>query len=107
MVTLGEMAKILRSKNAGPFYLTVDFLFDDDAKYQIVKNSGILNEEIISQLYKVKKEDVKVYYYDKARGIKVTIPRKISSGSMYDTDVYGAQFHTPLMGLEMKGVDSL
>jgi len=102
MATLGDMAEILRSKNAGPFHLTVDFLFDDGAKYQKVKNSGVLQKKKIAELYKVDEKDVEVYYYDKASGIKVTIPRRISSGSKFDTDVYGAQHHTPLMDLEVK-----
>jgi len=101
MTTLGDMVEILRSKNAGPFHLTVDFLFDDESKYQKVKNAGILQEEKISKLYRVNKDDVRIYYYDKARGIKVTIPRRVSSGSIYDTDVYGAQHHTPLMNLQV------
>lgn len=102
MATLGDLAEILRSKNAGPFHLTVDFLFDDEAKYARVKNSGVLKESTVAALYKVAAADVKIYYYDKARGIKVTIPRRISSGSVYDTDVYGAQQHTPLMDLPIK-----
>jgi len=101
MPTLGDLSEILRSKNAGPFHLTVDFLFDDEAKYARVKSSGVLREQTIAALYRVPAADVKIYYYDKARGIKVTIPRRVSSGSVLDTDVYGAQQHTPLMDLEV------
>ncbi len=45
------------------------------------------------------KYHLKIYYFDQANGIKVTIPRKISSGSSCDTDVYGAQQHMPLMNI--------
>ena len=48
MATLGEMADICRSKNAGPFLLTVDFLFRDKAKYEAVKNSNTLQSEEIA-----------------------------------------------------------
>lgn len=102
MTKLADIAEILRSKNAGPFYLTIDFLFSNKEKYGLVKGSNILNADKVSKLYQVHKDDVKIYYYDKANGIKITIPRKISSGSGEDTDVYGAQQHIHLMELEIE-----
>ena len=98
---LSDVASILRSKNAGPYTLTVDFLFDEKEKYQKVKNSQVLDAKQISELYHVSPDTVKIYYFDQANGIKVTIPRKISSGSGADTDVYGAQHHMPLMNIEI------
>ena len=40
-VTLAEIADEIRSKNAGPFELTFDILFDDERTYQKVKSSGV------------------------------------------------------------------
>ena len=34
MATLGELAKLVRSKNAGPFWLTIDIMFDDADAYR-------------------------------------------------------------------------
>ncbi len=96
---LSDIASILRSKNAGPYTLTVDFLFDDKGVYQKIKESGVLEKNEIAELYKVNKENVNIYYFDQANGIKLTIPRKISSGSGSDTDVYGAQQHMPMMNI--------
>lgn len=98
---LSDLTSILRSKNAGPYTLTVDFLFDEKDIYNKVKDSNVLNIDDIARLYKIESESVRVYYYDKANGIKVTIPRHISSGSGADTDVYGAQLHVPLMELSV------
>lgn len=96
---LSDVADILRSKNAGPYTLTVDFLFSDRGTYEKIKAADVLDAGEIAAMYKVKPESVKVYYFDKANGIKVTIPRRISSGCGRDTDVYGAQQHMPLMNL--------
>lgn len=96
---LSDVASILRSKNAGPYTLTVDFLFDDKNVYQKIKKSGVLRENDIAEMYKVGPDKVKIYYFDQACGIKVSIPRKISSGSGADTDVYGAQQHMPMMNI--------
>jgi len=96
---LSDLAAILRSKNAGPFTLTVDFLFDDKDLYNKIKIADTLDEKKIAELYKVPADTVKVYYFDTANGIKVTIPRRVSSGCGRDTDVYGAQQHMPLMDI--------
>ena len=96
---LSDVADILRSKNAGPYTLTIDFLFSDKTVYDKVKAADALDSAEIAKMYKVAPESVKVYYYDMAHGIKVTIPRRIPSGCGRDSDVYGAQQHMLLMNL--------
>ena len=34
MTILGDLATLIRSKNAGPFILTFDIMFDDEASYR-------------------------------------------------------------------------
>lgn len=99
---LFEKAKILRSKNSGPFEVTLDILFDNEQDYKDVKNGNKLTKEIIATLYKLEPKDVHHFvYFDQALGIKITIARKISSGSPGDRDVYGAQQHAPLMNIDV------
>ena len=99
---LYEKAKILRSKNSGPFEVTLDILFDSLSDYEDVKNSEKLTKEVIANVYNIALEDVHHFvYFDQALGIKITIVRKISSGSPGDRDVYGAQQHAPLMHIEV------
>ena len=98
MKTLYELAKVLRSKNSGPFELTLDILFDNIENYQLVKDSGKISVETICELYNLSKEEVRhLVFYDQALGVKITILRDIPSGSIGDRDVYGAQQHAPLM----------
>ncbi|MGD6792609.1 DUF4387 domain-containing protein [Metabacillus indicus] len=102
MTSLGEYAKILRSKNSGPFEITLDVLFSDKVTYDYVKKSGKINKETICGLYLLKKEQLKsIVFYDQALGFKVTFYRNTSSGAVFDRDVYGAQQHAPLMNLEI------
>lgn len=102
MTKLYDIAKILRSKNSGPFELTFDIIFDNDKDYIKVKESGIINEDTISKIYHIPKSDIMdIVTFDPARGIKITIARRISSGTIGDRDVYGAQQHAPLMNLEI------
>jgi hypothetical protein len=95
---LYDLAKVLRSKNAGPFELTLDVMFDDDETYQMVKRSGVIDKELVCRLYRVRPEDVyHVVCFDAARAIKITIKRPVDSGGIGDTDIYGAQQHAPLI----------
>lgn len=101
-VTLGEIADEIRSKNAGPFELTFDVLFDDEQTYQKVKSSGVLTKELVARLYKTSENRVRqLVWHDPARGVKITIDRPGASGGPGDRDTYGGQQHAPLLGVEI------
>ena len=98
--TLYDAAKVLRSKNSGPFAVTLDVLFDDAALYRQVKDKNLLNRQRVAALYGLDPAEVsEPVYFDNALGVKITLTRQVSSGSPLDTDVYGAQQHAPLMGV--------
>ena len=97
-----ELAKVVRSKNAGPFEITFDIMFDDRAKYERVKKAGVINAQAIAGLYGVRLDDVLVCRpYDPAVAFKITIRRPVGSGDIEDRDVYGCQQHVPLMAIEV------
>jgi len=99
---LDELAKVIRSKNAGPFELTFDVMFDDPAAYERVKKSGVINARRIAEAYRVRADDVLVCRpYDPAVAFKITIRRPVGSGDIEDRDVYGCQQHVPLTRLEI------
>jgi hypothetical protein len=98
---LHELATLVRSKNAGPFVLTIDIMFDDAAKYRLVRDSGVLTDASIAALYGVRPEEVRVFHYEPATALKISLPRPHPSGSQEDGDVYGGQFHGPLVLLEI------
>jgi len=58
MAKLKELAKVIRSKNSGPYEITFDIMFPDHESYEHVKKSGVLSEELICGLYHVKSEDI-------------------------------------------------
>ena len=100
-MTIMDLARIIRSKNAGPFTFTMDIMFTTFEDYKKVKDSGIINRDTISVLYHVDKDKISIYESDNANGIKVSIPRTIPSGNLGDADVYGAQQQAPLLYLEV------
>lgn len=100
MDRLYDLAEVLRSKNVGPLFTTIDLLFADEATYKRVADSEVLTPGAVAQLYELAPEDVKIVYFDAANAIKITMPRKgPTSGAPGDRDVYGAQQHGPLLGI--------
>ena len=98
MKTLVELASVIRSKNAGPFELTIDIIFKRREIYERVKKEQSLNAAIIASLYGIPEQDVlAVTYFDPAGAFKATMKRRFPSGSLGEKDIYGAQQHAPLL----------
>ncbi|HEX3403054.1 MAG TPA: DUF4387 domain-containing protein [Acetobacteraceae bacterium] len=98
---LSDIAQVIRSKNAGPRRLTLDLMFATDADYQRVAQSPALSRDRIGTLYGVPPDDVTVIPYPVGRAIKIVLARPIMAGDPGDRDVYGAQQHAPMLGIEI------
>ncbi|HEY4027366.1 MAG TPA: DUF4387 domain-containing protein [Candidatus Dormibacteraeota bacterium] len=98
---LDRLATLIRSKNAGPFQLTFDVMFEDAATYERVKASGVLSARLIADLYGCGESDVRFFSCDNALAFKATIPRARPQGEFGDPDLHGCQQHAPLMAVEV------
>ena len=101
MPRIRDIAKACKSKNAGPFELTLDVVFDQRSMYERVRATGVLGPGLFARLYNVRAEDVLFTEYPAGNAFKATIPRLVPSGDVGDTDVYGAQQHAPLLDVEI------
>ena len=104
MARLAELISVLRSKNAGPFQVTIDLMFPDSRSFQRVLASGVLSTGRIANLYRARVDEVQVIPFERVLAIKITVPRRWGtrgSGSTGDRDVYGAQQHGPLVDLDV------
>lgn len=99
--TIGDLAVLVRSKNAGPFWLTFDIMFDKPDIYQRVRDANVVTRDKVASLFQVAPEAIIVVNHDAALAIKVSFPRAHSSGSAYDSDVFGGQQYAPLLALEV------
>ena len=97
---LRDLASVIRSKNAGPYELTLDVMLRDEESYRIVRDSGILNKQTIAALYHTTEAEVLgIVYFPNAFAVKATIVRPLPAGGLGERDVYGAQQHMPLADL--------
>ena len=96
---LSDLARVVRSKNAGPTLLTIDVLFADAAAFE--RGSAALTPEGVAERYGRTTQQVDVIAVPAAHAVKIVLPRVTPAGAPGDRDVYGAQQHAPLLGLEV------
>ena len=100
-VKLIDTAKVIRSKNSGPYELTLDIIFKDMKSFEAASAGGAFTKAAIAVLYAVNEDDVlDIVTFPPAKAIKATLKRNVVSGGPGDRDVYGAQQHAPLLELE-------
>ena len=103
---LTDLAAVIRSKNAGPYELTLDIMFKDEKHYLFLKQIDYFTRELFAELYGISVENIlKVVYFDPASAVKCTLVRSLVSGAIGDSDVYGAQQHAPLLFLKVPVAD--
>ncbi len=99
---VSDLAKTVRSKNAGVNLITFDIIFNDRATYERVKKARVLTRDTVMALYGLAPERIADFVeFDPANAIKFTIYRLRPSGSPGDPDIFGAQQYAPLLDLEV------
>jgi hypothetical protein len=101
MTKLGELARLIRSKNAGPFELTFDIMFDDPAVFERVRKSGALTAAAIARIYRLPEAKVRFFTVPEALAFKASIPRPRFQGDVLDSDSHGGQQYAPLIDIEI------
>jgi hypothetical protein len=101
MPRIRDIAQVCKSKNAGPFDVTIDVMFAEEEVFRKVERSGVLRPELFAELYGVRPKEVLLTIYEPGRAFKATLPRLFPAGEVGDTDVYGAQQHAPLLEVEI------
>ena len=70
-VKLSELASIIRSKNSGPYELTLDIIFKSRTVYMKAKERQIITKKIICELYRLPDDGIHdIIYFDPAKAIK-------------------------------------
>lgn len=99
MSTLIELCTLVRSKNAGPFWLTFDVMCRDRAAYDLVTKGGALSAHAVARLYAVDSATVQIFHHPAALAVKISMPRPRIQGSAGETDMYGGQQQALLIDL--------
>lgn len=99
---LVDLAKTIRSKNAGTDKITFDIIFREKDVYEMVKKSKRISKQTMAELYNIDIERICDFVeYDPANAIKFTIYRERPSGSPGEGDIFGCQQYPPLLDVEI------
>lgn len=99
MPKLGEITQKLRSKNAGPFWLTIDIFCDDAVAYALVVDR--LSTARIARVFDVAPQIVKRFNIPDLYVVKFSLPRPSVQGSIADRDMHGASWAALLAETEI------
>lgn len=97
MSTLNDVARYVRSKNAGPFWVTVDIFCETQDAYERVVQAPELQDGPVARLYGVDEVSVRRFAVDSLRVLKISFPRPVAQGSVKDADSHAGQYFVPLL----------
>ncbi|MEO9514861.1 MAG: DUF4387 family protein [Paracoccaceae bacterium] len=98
---LGTLVHKLRSKNAGPFWLTIDIFCGDAKTYRRVIDG--LKTELVAQIYDTEPQTIKRFDIADLNVIKFSFPRPTIQGAVADRDMHGASWAALLSEAEIDG----
>ena len=99
MATFSEAARYIRSKNAGPFWITIDVFCNNQESFEMLSKSDSLKPEVIAQVYKVDPGNIKLFLLPSICAIKISYPRSLPQGSKYERDMHAGQQYVELGNL--------
>ena len=103
MTKLVNIVRKIRSKNAGPFWLTIDIFCDDESRFSFVRDH--LQTARVAALFKTDESLIRRFDIPQLLVIKISLPRPQIQGTVTDTDIHGASFAVLLEELEFGSPD--
>jgi hypothetical protein len=101
MAKVEDTAVYVRSKNAGPFWVTIEIFCDTGEAYDKIVNSPNLTGEKVAELYGVDVSRMKVFEIDSLKIKKYSFPRPMPSGHKYENDMHYGQQYVRLAEVEV------
>ncbi len=88
MSTVADIVVKVRSKNAGPFWLTVDIFCGTAEAFQQVTQS--LSTDRVAAAFQADVATIKRFDIDMLNVVKFSLPRPVIQGDIADRDMHGA-----------------
>jgi len=101
MPTVEQVCHHVRSKNAGPFWVTVDFFFDGQDNFERYHAHPALGPAAFAAAYGVDAAEVRHYPVPSLHVLKVSYPRSSVQGGVVERDMHSGQQYVRLLGLAL------
>jgi hypothetical protein len=90
LAELGQIVEKVRSKNAGPFWLTVDIFCGTPAVFERVVNG--LSTDRVAAAFGTDSAEIKRFDITPLSVVKFSLPRPVVQGTRADRDMHGASY---------------
>jgi len=97
MTTVKDVCRHVRSKVAGPFWVTIDLMFDSQESFDQYAEGPALSAEVIGRIYRVDPGSILLYPVPQLQVLKISYPRRSPQGSVEERDLHSGQQYTYLL----------
>lgn len=97
MPKVSEVCRHVRSKNAGPFWITLDLWFPDRVSFDRYSRSEALQPAAIGALFGADPAQIKFFSVPTLCVVKISYPRAQAQGGVMERDMHGGQQYVRLL----------
>ncbi len=101
MPKVREVCRQVRSKAAGPFWVTVDLFFDGEENYARYAGSNALGPQTFADIYGIDPKWVKRTAVDSLQIVKISYPRPTPQAWITERDLHSGQQYVRLLDMEL------
>jgi hypothetical protein len=101
MPKLRDVCRHLRSKVAGPFWVTVDLFFDGPENYQKYHDNAAIQPQSLANIYEADPKLISIYPVENLNMVKISYPRAAPQGGVVERDLHSGQQYVYLLDLEL------
>lgn len=101
MTRVADICRHVRSKNAGPFWITIDLFFDVPEHFARYAGNPALGSGAIAALYGIDPEQVRHFFVEGLSLLKISFPRRTPQGGVEERDLHGGQQFVRLLFTEL------
>jgi hypothetical protein len=98
---LKDVARYVRSKNAGPFWVTIDIFCGEAAAFERIRTAPSLSAEAMAAIYGIDPGSVRIFQDEPLKVVKISFPRRVAQGSARDADSHAGQYFVPLLDAQV------
>ncbi len=101
MPKLRDVCRYIRSKNAGPYWITVDLFFADSETFGRFAGAPAIRAAAIGELLGVDGTQIKRFEVPSLNVVKLSYPRRHPQGGAIERDMHGGQQYVRLLDVEL------
>jgi uncharacterized protein DUF4387 len=101
MPKLRDVCRHVRSKVAGPFWVTIDLFFDGEENYRMYRDNVAIQPAAIAKIYETDPNLVAIYKVENLNMIKISYPRAMPQGGVVERDLHSGQQYVSILDVEL------